>query len=161
MTTAPPSVKRNSIFTQPTHFPRTRWESLLLSAQGISTQPVHSPGQGRNPFSRLPATYTVPHPQPHPKINTCATQPILLQEPPPHLRKPRMHSTTDLPAPSRVPACPRHAICRACQGAVKVRYLPNSVRPRLGLGGRLSGCTYINCSRAPCSCLSCPSYVGG
>lgn len=138
MTTAPPSVKRNSIFTQPIHSPRARWESLLhspTSALSIFTPPstpqdkVGIPSRVYMPPSTL---------QPHPKINTCATQPLLVQETPSAPPQATYAPHPDLPAPSRVPACPRHALCRA----VKVQYLPNSVPPRLSLGGCFC-CTFI------------------
>lgn len=133
MTTAPPtSGKPNSIFTQPTHsfLPRDR---VGILSHGHATSPPTSASSPRSILAQLNSPS-----RPPPSAPPQATHAL-------HRRPPG-----SLP----VPACPRHAICRARQGTIQVRYLPNSVpaaSARLGLlGGRL-GLLYLYIS-----VLSCP-----
>lgn len=118
-----------------------------------SLSPSHSHPARPLPRTRskslLAFTCHLPLPQPQPKDNNAQLNPSSRNPPPPQAPPPTSRLPPGYPhAPGTQSAVP---VKVPCQGTVR-GYLPNSVRPRLGLGGNF-GCTYIYCSRASCFVL--------
>lgn len=137
MTTAPPSVKRNSIFTQPIHSPRARWESLLHSP--TSALGIFTPHPLPRTRSESLLAFTC-HPAPSnltPRSIHAQPNPSSFRKPPPHLRKPRMHPTPTFQLPPGYPHAP------GTQSAVPSRYSTYLTPCRLGSASEVASVVHL------------------